>query len=95
MSAQETVAYLITAIHGGESVQNIVVISIARHYEMTDAERQEEFLAAIGPLAEAKFGTDATPRVSWVKGSEAKLEIERISYSDDQLCQPFQSSTSG
>lgn len=80
MSVQETVAYLITAIHGGESVQNIVAITKGRDYSMSAAEREAELMAAIEPLAKEKFGPDVNPKVSWVKAQEAKLDLSALSH---------------
>jgi len=78
----ETVCYLITATHGGESVQDIAAMSKDNSWE--PAKRRDAIMAAIGPLALEKFGSDVIPDISWVKSESTKLE-----YAPDEWVKPF------
>lgn len=74
----DSVAYLITATLGGESVQAIAAVGRERDYAMSAEDRERELLRVIRPLAVEKFGDDAAPDVSWVKSTHATLKIDDV-----------------
>lgn len=71
-----SVAYLITATHNGESVQAIAAVSSSRDIAMTEEERERCLLEVIKPHAYERFGEGADFKFSWVKSTHSTLKMD-------------------
>ena len=71
-----SVAYLITATHNGESVQAIAAVSSSRDVDMTEEEREKSLLEIIKPYADDRFGEGVDFKLSWDKSTPSPLKMD-------------------